>query len=218
MCTVSYLPVEQGYILTSNRDEDPHRQTAPPDTYLLSGGKKITFPRDMEKGGTWIAMDDLGQVACLLNGAFVRHIRKDQYRMSRGQLILNAFAASGFEIFISEINLEDIEPFTMILVKPDGLYKMVWDGREKYEWKLDHHKPQLWSSATLYSAAEHSIKEQFLEDSLQRLKVIDRESILDIHGWNTTSPFILDKKEVKTVSITQVFFDGNQSRMIYLPR
>lgn len=218
MCTVSYFPVDQGYILTSNRDEDPHRQTAPPDTYSISGGKKITFPRDMEKGGTWIAMDDLGQVACLLNGAFVRHVRKDQYRMSRGQLIIDAFAASGFELFISEIDLEDIEPFTMILVNPDGLHKMVWDGREKYAGKLDHHKSQLWSSATLYSDAEHAIKEQFLENSLQRLKIIDRESILHIHGRDTTTPFILDKKKVKTVSITQVFFDGKESRMIYLPR
>ncbi|MBK9018424.1 MAG: NRDE family protein [Saprospiraceae bacterium] len=33
----------------------------------------LIFPRDTAAGGTWIAASDTNRVACLLNGAFVKH-------------------------------------------------------------------------------------------------------------------------------------------------
>lgn len=218
MCTVSYFPTTEGYILTSNRDESPGRETEPPRKNLLTDGSEVTYPRDVEKGGTWIAMDDAGRAACLLNGAFERHLRKANYRMSRGLLIIEAFNAATFEEFTAKVNLLDIEPFTLILIDSARLLKVVWDGINKFEWHLDAASMHLWSSATLYSDAMHTKKLEYLIDVTKGNISISREAILEIHGIHDRTPFILVGEKVKTVSITQVWHDGKKAKMKYITK
>ena len=56
MCTVTYLPLENdGFILTSNRDESPMRKTIPPKKYL-ENGVELAYPKDQLAGGTWICL------------------------------------------------------------------------------------------------------------------------------------------------------------------
>ena len=218
MCTVSYFPTPKGYILTSNRDENPGRETEPPRKNHLPDGSEVTYPRDVEKGGTWIAMDDGGRAACLLNGAFERHLRKTNYRMSRGLLIIEAFNAANFEEFTAEVNLLDIEPFTLILIDSARLVKVVWDGINKFQWQLDPTSMHLWSSATLYSDAMHSKKLEYLIDVTKGNISIGREAIMEIHGIHNRTPFILDREKVKTVSITQIWYDGTKAKMKYITK
>lgn len=72
MCSVSYIPLANGYLLTSSRDECHLRETLPPRSYLHAG-KKIVYPMDARSGGTWIAGCNDETVACILNGAFEKH-------------------------------------------------------------------------------------------------------------------------------------------------
>ena len=52
MCTVTYLPQENdGFILTSNRDESPMRKTIPPKKYV-ENGVELIYPKDQLAGGT----------------------------------------------------------------------------------------------------------------------------------------------------------------------
>ncbi|NDC40852.1 MAG: hypothetical protein EBZ77_04755, partial [Chitinophagia bacterium] len=55
MCTVTYLPLDNGHILTSNRDEQLLRQAAAPPELIEGKTGGILFPRDGKAGGTWIA-------------------------------------------------------------------------------------------------------------------------------------------------------------------
>ena len=128
MCTVSYIPKSEGYIVTFNRDEAPDRTAEPPKKRILKNGLVLTAPKDLLKGGTWIAIDANGRTACLLNGGFAKHIRKNEYRKSRGYLVIDAFEAANFNAFLANLFLEDMEPFTLLLFEPKLVQQLVWDG------------------------------------------------------------------------------------------
>ncbi|MEP4946137.1 MAG: NRDE family protein, partial [Flavobacteriaceae bacterium] len=138
MCTVSYVPLDNGYVLTSNRDENPKRQTTLPNKIQLKNSTVIYSPIDVLKGGSWIAMDENGRTACLLNGAFLKHKPKAAYGKSRGQIVLDAFEANDFTNYTLFVFLEDIEPFTLLLLEPNHIQKLVWDGTKKH---IDHLPP-----------------------------------------------------------------------------
>ena len=74
MCTVTFIPTGDKYFITSNRDEKNTRKFAiPPSAYEFESGK-IFFPKDGDRGGSWIAIHENGNAAVLLNGAFEKHI------------------------------------------------------------------------------------------------------------------------------------------------
>ena len=80
MCTVTYLPVTNGYVFTTNRDETVTRgQTVFPQ-YEKIGGQRVCFPADPQAHGSWIAVGDK-RLVCLLNGGFEKHRRELPYRV-----------------------------------------------------------------------------------------------------------------------------------------
>ena len=214
MCTVSYVPLDKGYVLTSNRDENPMRPTNLPNKIQLKSGTTICSPIDALKGGTWIATDEEGRTACLLNGAFVKHEPKTTYRKSRGQFVLDAFDATDFKSYVQSVILEDIEPFTLLLIAPNQIQKLVWDGTQKHIVHLPSNELYLWSSSTLYSADEHVKKEAYFLEEMSR-KENSLNLIVEIHGKDKVTPFILKHATLRTVSITQVVYNGKKSTLNY---
>ena len=84
MCTVTIIPKgENDFVLTSNRDEAPNRISLAPDFYTINK-TKVLFPKDELSGGTWIGLSEKSRMVCVLNGGFVYHNRKSEYRLSRG--------------------------------------------------------------------------------------------------------------------------------------
>lgn len=213
MCTVSYIPTSEGFFLTSNRDEDPDRKTLPVQDITLSNGDLLKAPIDFKGGGTWMASNQTGKVACLLNGAFVKHKRELTYRKSRGQFVFEAFEYPSFSDFIEKIELENIEPFTIILID-DFLQVMIWDGETKHRLMFDKNTSHIWSSSTLYTQEEHIEKYYFFMDSIKDITP-DSETILKIHGIDKNTPFILDLPHVKTVSITQFVMNMDKTELTY---
>ena len=56
MCTITFIPKSNNdFILTSNRDEAPGRETFPPEIYEEEG-VKLLYPKDALAGGTWIGL------------------------------------------------------------------------------------------------------------------------------------------------------------------
>lgn len=168
MCTVTFVPTQNGYILTSSRDEQKARPTIFPKKYSI-GDKMLIFPKDELAGGTWIATDEKHRTACLLNGAFENHIKKERYRKSRGLILLESFAFSSINDFSNQVDLENIEPFTLLLIDSSPnleFVEMRWDGTKKYIKNIDINLPQIWSSATLYPAEVRKKEKIGLKNSL----------------------------------------------------
>ncbi|THD65764.1 hypothetical protein E7Z59_14350 [Robertkochia marina] len=214
MCTVTYIPVNNGFVLTSNRDEAPHRKTFSPEIWELENAGSIKAPKDGEKGGTWIAVEEEGRAACLLNGAFEKHHRNPPYAMSRGALIPMAFKAESFFHFYENLDPKGMEPFTLILIDSE-LQVLKWDGQKLQIQYLSRKHPHLWSSATLYSAEEHKQRVAVFEEFLESKKEKSVDQILHLHGVDGKDDFVLRHPEVQTVSITQVVVQGSGVEMNY---
>ena len=69
MCTVSFVPRSDGYLLVCNRDERRSRSIAEAPRWEDASGLRLCAPRDPDGGGSWIALRSDGLTLCLLNGA-----------------------------------------------------------------------------------------------------------------------------------------------------
>jgi hypothetical protein len=151
MCTVSFVPSGNRFFFTSSRDERVERPLAVFPKLYERNGRKILYPLDPKGGGSWIAVNESGHLVVLLNGAVKPHQPVANYRMSRGLVVLDLISQlsilEAFEIY----DCSEIEPFTLILFEEKNLWCGRWDGKMKWLEALSSHKPQIWSSITLYS-------------------------------------------------------------------
>ena len=216
MCTVTYLPVPNGYLLTSNRDEAFVRK---PAVYPNTNGH-LLFPRDGDGGGTWIATSDNNRTVCLLNGAFYQHKHQPPYRKSRGLVVLDFFNSTSVAAFVKTYKLLDIEPFTMLIIEDKKLYDFRWDGSQKYLKELDAGQPNMHCSVTLYTPKVIALRQKWFADWLKEQGEYSVKEILKFHlfaGENDTSTNIRMSRMglVKTVSITCVEGRNKLQKMYY---
>ena len=150
MCTVTFVPTKEGFVFTSNRDEDP-RRAAHNIVEDQRGDRTVFFPQDEGASGTWFAYSNVDQFACILNGAFKPHQRKAFYPMSRGIMALAYFDYTSIDEFINAFNFDGMEPFTLLLYNKGDFRELKWNEVELHLRKLSPQEVHLWSSATLYT-------------------------------------------------------------------
>jgi len=212
MCTLTYLPLsEEQFILTTNRDESPDRGLAGFPAYHHVEGKNIIFPQDPKAGGTWVATSDNGISVCLLNGANAPHPYNPPYRMSRGLVVMEAIECIKPDEFFKNYDFTDIEPFTMVVLFHDPELKILefkWDGANTFLQEKDPTKPQIWSSAQLYTAESIQNRKDWFQKWLKETSDYSVEAIRDFHrnagSGDLKNDMIMDRGEVKTVSITSI--------------
>jgi len=222
MCTVTFVPTQTGIFLSSNRDELVLRKPAtPPMEHQYSFGK-ILFAQDGEKGGTWMGAHENGNIMVLMNGAFERHKRQEAYRESRGIIFLEIFNGPEPVRNFDTIELNDIEPFTLVQWQQDSssLWEMRWDGESKFIAEKKPDIPQIWSSAMLYDKPVIEKREQWFDKWLQEGHNFNFQEIMKFHEFGGDGDEMTDLKMnrngiLKTVSITVVEALDNEFVMHY---
>ena len=222
MCTVTYLPLgDNDFILTSNRDETPLRNTIHPQGYL-ENGVLLKYPKDELAGGTWVGLSDKKRLVCLLNGGFEIHTKKNSYKMSRGIIVKNILSADDGVSYINNFDFTEIEPFTLVLVdwnKQLETYELVQDGVKKHFKKLPQ-KPRIWSSSTLYTEEMKQLRKQWFANWLNDNKEFRQEEILQFHKNDTlgTQDVSVKMKRslVETVSVTSVIKENSKVDITYI--
>ena len=211
--------MKDAVIITSNRDEHIQRKTAAAPAFHLLPNKKIIFPKDAKAGGTWFAAAGNGVVAILLNGAFIKHIARPQYRKSRGLVLLDIIEAADPFLFFKEIDLHNIEPFTVILFQAATLRELRWDGNDKHEKLLDSSANYIWSSATLYSDEVINVRKNLFDRFIKTEKNLTVESIHDFHRYNhgdDENGFVINRQTgMKTFSITQAVIKKDTIKFLH---
>lgn len=208
MCTVTlFYKGKNDFIITSNRDEAPNRESDPPEIYE-ENSTTFLFPKDKIAGGTWIGGSDKNRIICLLNGGFKVHSRKTNYKHSRGIIVKDLLSAIDLESEVKQYNFENIEPFTIVAADWNSnlkFFELVWDGNKSYFTELPL-ETKIWSSSTLYSekmkAERHSWFLDFKSDN-----ALNSKSLFKFHSRvseNKEFGIIMDRGFVKTTSITQI--------------
>ncbi len=214
MCIVSIFSDEKGnFILTQNRDETNLRPTSDKIETRKMNGLDFTGPIDLVSGGTWIYYAEK-YVVCILNGAYKKHLHKPPYRMSRGLIILELLNYDSIDEFVNKIELNGIEPFTMIMIDKVKHEKkiLVWDETKKYKEDVSKENLIVRSSSTLYTKEEKQKHKQFF---------------LNLNSYNPEEIFKLQDKikmpennkfpTVMTTSITQITQSQNQITLKFCP-
>jgi uncharacterized protein with NRDE domain len=207
MCTVTFVPTTNGVCITSNRDEKIARPKAiAPASYIINN-KEITFPKDPQAGGTWIAHDN-ENIIVLLNGAQEKHISKGNYRKSRGLIVLDLISSNNALAKWKIIDLHEIEPFTIIFYNSEKLVKLQWNEVEKSTLELDKSKNYIWSSATLYAKEIREERAKWFDNFMLQTKKVNSHSLLEFHRFTESENLnyglqINRNNLLKTVSITQ---------------
>ena len=221
MCTVTFIPLKNDqFILTSNRDVSYTRKKAESPKKYIENGVELLYPKDGKGGGTWIGASSKKRLLCLLNGGFIFHKSKTFYKASRGQIVLELLKCEHLINELKEINLIDIEPFTIIIVEWKQelkLMEFVWDGKNKHLKDLPQ-EAQIWSSSTLFTSEMKNSRTDWFK-SWQNENIINKESILEFHHkagiGDPNIDVILKRENVGTVSITLVSKDHDGLSMKY---
>lgn len=221
MCTVTFIPRStNNFILTSNRDESPNRNTLPPEAYEIDG-VRLLFPKDELAGGTWIGASDQNRLICLLNGGFEPHEPENNYRMSRGVIVTDLLTKQDAEAAINDYDFTNIEPFTIILVDWNDelrLFELIWDGNDSH-FKENMLAPHIWSSSLLYPSEIKRKREAWFTSFLLNNISPDPNELLNFHktagDGNAKTNLVMDRGFVKTKSISQFSKNDNNTFIRY---
>lgn len=220
MCTVSFIPVNGNFFITSNRDEKNSREKAFPPRLYHHNNTALVYPRDACAGGTWIALKENGDAAVLLNGAFIPYIAEPAYRKSRGVLLLDILSATYPAQIFSQTELSGIAPFTLILFEKKCLYECRWDGTERYCRQLSRTRPHIWSSVTLYDGPVIKKREEWFRKFLDRIPSPTRQDIFNFHRFSgdgdQRNSLVMERERIySTVSITSLLINNDRGVMQY---
>lgn len=209
MCTVTYLPEDGGFQLTSNRDENIARKMALPPIVEYGHKQSLLYPLDGERKGSWIVAKSSGDVIVLLNGAFVKHNKSREYEKSRGLIVLQlARTESPLEAF-KAMDLSGIEPFTVICCEKGGLMECRWDGTKQHVKYLDPAESYIWSSATLYDEQAAAKRKGWFENWRNSDSAHHPDNILRFHRLagqgDLLNGLVIDRPDgIRTMSISHV--------------
>jgi len=211
MCTVTFLPLgENEFILTSSRDVPFARKKAEIPQLYIEDGVEITYPKDGDAGGTWIGTSSKNRLICLLNGGFKNHISKKKYRQSRGLIVKNLLKSDVISEKLTSIDLNDIEPFTLVIVdwnKGLKLITFVWTGEEKQLTNMPQ-ETSIWSSSTLYDETTKKLREKWFSNWQQNKVPYQQKEIINFHktagDGNLETNVLMKREKGGTVSITSV--------------
>lgn len=218
MCTVSYVFSHGQVIITSNRDEKVARPKAMIPKNYSGKSKNLFFPKDSKAGGTWYVIDDKGNVIVLLNGADEKHLPKDIYRKSRGLILLDIFDTPNCISTWEEIDLDEIEPFTLVVYFEKKLYQLRWNGEQKSKIQLDEKGKYIWSSTTLYPLEVRKEREILFQNFTDSNDLISADAMAHFHQYTKEEDsdygLVINRNNTLiTLSITQTLI--NQNKMVF---
>ena len=221
MCTVTFIPAGNNIFITHNRDEKSLRAKAiPPKEYIVKG-HKLLFPKDSDAGGTWIAINANGTAGVLLNGGFIKHRHEPPYKKSRGLAFLDIVAADDLYFSYATVDLNGIEPFTVVLWNGGDLLECRWDGQKKHTKVLDAGRRYTWSSVTLYDKGTITKRENWFEQWQSKHIAPTMHEIMAFHlsggDGDTHNDLCMNRDGLMlTVSITGLEITPEKCQMKYL--
>ncbi len=221
MCTVTFIPLNNHYYLTSNRDEHSTRGQAIAPKKNHINEFEILYPKDADAGGTWIATKNTGEAIVLLNGGFINHQPNPPYKKSRGIILLSIFAESDPLQTLETEDLNNIEPFTLVYFSNQVLTEFRWDGLTKYFKVLNSLLPHIWSSVTLYERDIIKKRETWFYNWLKTNPAPELKEILDFHlnagdGDSSIDINMNRNNELFTVSVSSIYISKKHNEFNYI--
>ena len=222
MCTLTFVPTDEGYVAGMNRDERLTRPNAIPPRVMEPDGATAVYPREVS-GGTWIGCNGHGNLLALLNWNDVTAPAAEAEARSRGGLIPQLIA--GYDLANTyasyrRLNLNGISPFRLIgAFLGDGIItEWRWSGSRRQEFEFPWDKRH-WFSSSLSDAMARHERGRACERAEMDRATTPGSWIEKLHQSHDPVPgpfsICVHRKDVKTVSYTEVRCRGRTISMSY---
>jgi hypothetical protein len=209
MCTVTFIPRREGYLLAMNRDEKITRGRAAPPTVVEIGSAQVVYPQDVQ-GGTWIAASSCGIAFALLNWNDAGLVQPKT--RSRGCVIpalIRCTSARNADATLKAFDLQGILPFSLVGFFPSE--------KQIAEWRWDQNSlicdsfawdSRQWCSSSLSDAQAKTRRRVAYARSQQEGYVNSVAWLRRLHASHDQEnpPFstCVHRQDVETVSYTEL--------------
>ena len=218
MCTVTLVPNNKNFILTSNRDEAIGRETLPIDCYQINDTRML-FPKDQVAGGTWIAANHHGVTVCLLNHYQFEQLEAYKTWISRGEMVREFATTTDLtqaEQRFNALDLEDYRAFRMFIIVQNGDNLLcVWDGHSARV-EVNVNTPK--SSSSVDAKHVKSLRKNLFVD----MKLVESKNTDDYLKYHTShlpsrskESVCMHRDDANTVSLSYVRVSGSSVSFRY---
>jgi hypothetical protein len=216
MCTLSFNPTYNGFHLAMNRDESLRRPQAEAPTVVTRNGVAAIYPQE-PSGGTWIGLNENGNVLALLN---IKSAAKLDKTRSRGTLIPKLITTHSIHESITKIDCSGLLPFLLVSIcaRELSITEWEWDG-SKLRSTLRPWQRQHWFSssisdviATMVRGEEFAMAEgQAGAGSIAWMRALHRSH------QNGPGPFsiCMHRQDAATVSYSEIVASDDYARFSY---
>jgi hypothetical protein len=220
MCSVSFIPREDGFVLAMNRDELISRVPALPPRVFRRGDLAVLCPSE-PSGGTWTGVNSAGMAFSLLNW----HSQPDRIGenlISRGEVVrvlLSGGSSRAVASILKELPLGRMNPFRLIAVSlPERVHTEWRCGAEALTSTVHSWRRQHWFSSGFDEARATQVRGrvcvQFPGD------LADLTTLRKLHATHQpiAGPFSLcmHREDAATVSYTEISVRDQAASMSYI--
>ena len=223
MCTLSFVPTEDGYLVGMNRDELFSRPSGLPPKIFKKGAMEMVYPRE-PSGGTWIACNNQGNLLALLNwnGSDSRNF--GEKRRTRGLVIPEL--AREVDLLATDSNFRRMDLHGMFPFRLVGFFRgestiseWRWDGVARlklaFSWARKH-----WFSSSLSDSLAEKERGRTCETAAAEPATGSKDWLRRLHRSHVPRPgpfsVCVHRQDAATVSYTEVRCVGTQISMDYL--
>ncbi|MDP1925237.1 MAG: NRDE family protein [Thiobacillus sp.] len=223
MCTLSWKPTAEGYLLHFNRDEQRTRPPALPPALRRHNGVDFLAPIDAAHGGTWLLTNAHGLSIGLLNHYPATPLSPAKKRASRGLLPLACSDCTSAAEAVGRcagLPLTDYPPFHFVAIDLRVAARLTWDGHApRIDW-LDPAGAMLTTSSfqpDLIARARHTVFTQQLGDIADATPA-QLEAFHRHRGDDPAASVRMARIDACTHNISRIVVSRENTRFSYEPQ
>jgi hypothetical protein len=221
VCTLSFIPRKNGYVLGMNRDEKTDRIEALPPKSFWQGERFVIGPSE-PKGGTWITINNKGTTFALINWYSAASTDAGK-RISRGLVVRTVCGSNSGELVTSvlkQLTLRRINPFRLIGIFPAKKKIIEWRWNRKRLVQKGHNwRAQQWASSGFDELTAQKFRRRLFEKALLQKSSGSMAWLRQLHRSHLPSrgPFsiCMHREDAETVSYTEIIVSGGLATMRY---
>jgi Transport and Golgi organisation 2 len=222
MCTLTFVPAEDGYVAGMNRDEKLTRARAIPPKRFDFPDATALFPRE-SSGGTWIGCNSHGNLLVLLNWNDVTPPFGGEAIRSRGVLIPELIGGADLadtRARFARLDLDGVSPFRLIgaFLRESLIVEWSWDGLQRREFEFAWRKRH-WFSSSVSDALAQRERGHACEKAEGHGFLDPASWVRNLHQSHDPVPgpfsICVHRKDASTVSYTEVRCNGEGISMSY---
>ena len=220
MCSVSFVPRADGFVLAMNRDELISRELALPPEVHLRGRLAVLCPRE-PGGGMWIGINSAGMAFSLINW-HSQPDRPSEGTISRGEVVralLSARSSRSAAAILRKLPVERMNPFRLTTISLGERSLAEWHSdRDALEfislpWARHH-----WFSSGFDEAKANQVRRQVCLQipgrslDVTALRKLHRSHMPEAGAFSVC----MHREDAATVSYTEICVCGYTASMYYI--